>query len=386
MTPLSRSGPLRRGTRNLKAQTGQGNASTLYSLFTIRALPEIGVGLLLMILMWFTLIRIVHPGPVRTIHLDTQSPTPEAAVEPGRPNAGAQADLEISGRARPSRDQPTEIPVRDSHADLVEELTRLAGSGGWEAQELFRIKIRQWAEASPSAAAAWGVALKDGPARRDALEQIAIAWANVDLESAAKWTGSLVEGDAKNAAVLGLANEAARTTPLVALGAAAQLPPTHERDEALAHAVSQWSAVDPVSASAWSKQVADPLLRQRLLSAVAIEAAESSPLAAADLTATILDPGIRQAEAAVSIVERWAQTDPQAAADWVLQFPDTPARPAAITSLVSVWATRDASGAEKWAEALPEGVLREDALTPFYSTVTAPKSPLPGDVPSTGGK
>jgi hypothetical protein len=379
MTPPSRSGPLRRGTRNLKGRTGQGNATTLYSLFTIRALPEIGVGLLLMILMWFTLIRIVHPGPVRTIHLD-------AAAEPDRINAGAQADLGISARARASRGQSTEIPERDPHAGLVEELTRLAGSVGGEAQELFRIKIRQWAEASPSAAAAWGVALKNEPARRDALEQIAIAWANVDLESATKWTGSLVEGDAKKAAVLALANEAARSTPLVAIEAVAQLPPTHERDEALAHAVSQWSAVDPVSASAWSTQVADPLLRQRLLSAVAIEAAESSPMAAADLTATMLDPGTRQAEAAVSIVERWAQTDPQAAADWVLRFPDTPARPAAITSLVSVWATRDASGAEKWVEALPEGVLREDALTAYRSTVTPSKSPLPSDAPSTGGK
>ncbi|MGH7972926.1 MAG: hypothetical protein ACREIC_29780, partial [Limisphaerales bacterium] len=54
--------------------------------------------------------------------------------------------------------------------------------------------------------------------------------------------------------------------------------------------------------------------------------------------------------------------DPQAAADWVLQFPDTPARLAAVRNLASIWAENDPAGLERWASGLSPGPLRDTAL------------------------
>jgi hypothetical protein len=253
----------------------------------------------------------------------------------------------------------------------IDELNALLGNRTAEASELRKSKIRDRAEVDPAAAAAWAATVNDASARADALEQVAIVWANSDLQAAAHWVGSLPEDQAKETAAVAFAYESARSDPLTALQIAGSLPESRSRDEAITHAVSQWAANDSASALLWSRQVADVQLRQRLFSVIAIAASDEAPSSAATLAATFLDPGSSQANAAVSIVQRWAQTSPETAADWIVQFPEGSDRVSAIDNLVAIWALKDAQAAQSWAQSLPEGSLRNAALSAWNQAIAS---------------
>lgn len=103
-------------------------------------------------------------------------------------------------------------------------------------------------------------------------------------------------------------------------------------------AASEWAATDPESAVAWAHQIADPTLRDSVLAGVAAAWGDADPVAAATLAAKGLPPGRQQADAVIAIVQRWAQTDPQAAAQWVAEFPESTLRATALDNLANLWA------------------------------------------------
>ena len=252
-----------------------------------------------------------------------------------------------------------------SDADLPAMLDSLARDLSPSAAELRQLLVHRWAETNAPAAAAWATQLPEGPARRAALEQVAITWANADLPASAGWVRTLPEGDGKQAATLGLAYEAARTEPVMALDLASTSPPTRERDDLLVHSVSQWADTDSAAAAAWAASVPDPSLRQHLLAAVAVASAEQDGAAAATLAVNGLVAGEEQDRAVVSIVQRWVQNSPQAAASWVSQFPDIPSREPALQNLLALWTAQDAEAAGNWLRELPAGSLRNLGITAY---------------------
>ena len=373
-------------TKSAAPERNRGSATTnrrspdpgLSRAFQIRALPEIGLTAMLLVLLISAAVELVRRNWVRPATPAVEAPS-IAAVRLDAPEAAQPGgDRSWMGTKRKSSKTPSpEAPFAT--------LDSMLGDHSPEAEDSFREKIRNWAETDPAAAAAWTTGLKDGPARANALEQVAIAWADVDLAAAAQWLHSLPADHSQPHAVLAFAYEAARTDPRAALREARELDPTPERDQALLHAVSQWSASDDAAALAWSMQVSDPALRAQLVSSVAIAAAEASPAAAAKLTALALEPGVEQDDTAVSVVQRWGQSDPRAAADWVLQFPDTPARLAAMQNLASIWAGSDPAGLEKWASALPPGPMQDTALAASNEAVGAEQETDPRVATPPGG-
>lgn len=107
----------------------------------------------------------------------------------------------------------------------------------------------------------------------------------------------------------------------------------------------------------------DPSLRQRLLAAVAVAVAGQDGTTATALAASALHSGEEQNQTVVAIVERWAQNEPEVAASWIAQFPDTPTRETAAQNLLAVWAAQDSEAAANWLRALPEGTLRNVGMT-----------------------
>ena len=159
--------------------------------------------------------------------------------------------------------------------------------------------------------------------------------------------------------ILAVCETTARTNPLAAIDAAAGLAPSPSRDQALAHAVSEWADTQPEQAAEWAAQVPDPALRNELLAAVAVASAEEHPEFAGELAVTNLTAGPVQNNALVSVVQRWAQSAPEAAADWVSEFPEGPVRSAAAENLFEIWTAQDRSRAERYVGQLPQGWLRE---------------------------
>lgn len=244
------------------------------------------------------------------------------------------------------------------------------------AAELRERLLRHWAETEAPKAAAWAGQLPEGSARRAAFEQIAFAWGETDLASAVGWISTLPEGESRQAATLAIAYEAARTDPLTALELARNLGLSTERDNLLVHAFSQWGGSDFATAADWAGKVSDPVLRMRLTVAAATASADHDPVTAATLIATGVDTGEIQDRAAVALVQRWAQFAPQAAAAWVRQFPESPARDAATQNLVTLWTAQDPEAAGQWLGQLSEGKLRTlgmmtHRLTPVFPGVTS---------------
>jgi hypothetical protein len=201
--------------------------------------------------------------------------------------------------------------------------------------------------------------------QRAALGQVAIAWANTDLPAATAWLQAMPAGDSKEVAALNLGYEAARSEPVTALVVASALPPGPKRDDLLVHAVSQWAAGNSAVAADWAAQVPDVNLRERLLATVAVSSAEKDGAAAATLAVRTIGAGDEQDRAVVSILQRWAQNSPSAAASWVAQWPDTPARDAATQNLLALWTVQDSQAAATWLYEMPEGALRNIGISGY---------------------
>jgi hypothetical protein len=213
--------------------------------------------------------------------------------------------------------------------------------------------------------------LQSSSTHLEVLTAVALGWGSADLPAAVDWANTLPEGESRATVIEQLGYTAAQTDAVQALELAASLEPGHQRDDLLEHAIGQWATSDLDAAVHWAKAaVSDAALRQRLLGTVAVAVAGQDGAAAAALAATALDPGTEQDRVAVAVVQRWVQHEPEQAAAWVAQFPDTPARESTVQNLVAFWAAQDRQAAANWLQALPGGTLR-DAGTAAYSQALA---------------
>jgi hypothetical protein len=243
---------------------------------------------------------------------------------------GGDADLqEIDPAVESEKIARSAAEVPDGELRQALERSLRDGSSS-EYRELLQ---RRWADANPSAAASWATRLADFTQALPLVQQAAIVWANKDMPAAVQWADSLPQGELRTSVITALGYEGARTASFEAFDLVAGLEPSLERDTLIEHMIRQWSATDANQALAWVQQVPDPALRQRLLSALATTAAQQDAPAAAALAADAIYPGPDQNRAAVAIVQRWAQVDPEDAASWVEQFPESDVKTAAEAAL-----------------------------------------------------
>jgi len=287
--------------------------------------------------------------------------SPEAAFEAGLP-ATVQAETDNDLR----RESSELIGESVSDAELPSLCDSLARDASQAATDLRQRLIRRWAQADGPAAAAWAAQLWQEPTYAETLNQVALGWAGSDLAAALDWARTLPEGDSREAVALNLAYEAARTNPAKALEVGVSLASGRQRDDLFELAISQWSTGDFSAAVQWvNREELDASLRQRLLAAIAVAVAGQDGAAAATLAATALTPGKEQDRVAVAIVQRWVQNEPELAAAWVAQFPDTAARQTTTQNLVAFWAAQDGEAPANWLQSLPEGTLRTAGMNAY---------------------
>jgi hypothetical protein len=290
--------------------------------------------------------RVAKTPKTRSINADLPSPV----------GTGMEAD---------SRSEVvTPITQSVSDAELPALCDSLARDPSLGATVLRQRLIRRWAETDGPAAAAWTAQLRKEPTYLEAVTQVALGWASADPTAALEWAQALPESDGREVVTLNLGYETARTDPVKALEVALSFGRTRQRDDLIEHCISQWATMDFTAAVRWANgNVSDSNLRQRLLAAVAVAVAGQDGTAAATLVATALNPGAEQDRVVVAIVQRWVQNEPELAASWVAQFPDTPTREAAARNLVAFWAVQDSEAAGSGLPALPEGAVRNDGRT-----------------------
>src|SRR5262249_15778739 len=152
----------------------------------------------------------------------------------------------------------------------------------------------------------------------------------------------------KNSGLIAIAYEAIRTSPKDALWLASELGSGLSRDALISHAVREWAVNDSDAPVAWAEQMQSSSLREQVFANVAILLSETDPARAAALALEKLPNDGGQNSTVVSIVQRWAQTEPNAAADWVVRFPQGPLRDAALENLIQLWADKNADDAAGW--------------------------------------
>jgi hypothetical protein len=224
-----------------------------------------------------------------------------------------------------------------SKSEIPALLGRLLTQTNAEASESSQLLLRRWAETDPASAARWAALLPDEVfSKRSLMEQVALAWLETDMAKAIDWIRALPSSETRDALTITVVYEASRTDPITSLDLASALPEGSGRDDLLVHTVSQWAAEDVETAAQWAAKIPDQKLRDRLTAAIAVASAEQNPVAAATLLARNVRPGTIQNSAAISIVQRWAQQSPQAAADWVAQFPESQLRRTAFEELFAI--------------------------------------------------
>jgi len=283
-----------------------------------------------------------------------------ASIEAESDSAQQEAGLETLAHRIAATDYPAAIVFLMSGSELSYDLgMRL---------------VRLWAESDPRHVAEWSRQNLTGTARHEALLAATIAWAARDQTGGVEWIRKLPDAVERSAGLTAIAYELASTQPGAAINLARELPANSARDELLAHAVNQWAGSDPQGAVQWASQVPEAGTRERLLAAIATTWAASDPIAGATLAVKSLSPGRRQADAVVGIVQQWVQREPEAAAAWVVQFPEGMARDAALENVVKLWVDRDPDAAGNWLKTLADGAHRDLAIGAYVIQV-APSLP-----------
>jgi hypothetical protein len=251
-------------------------------------------------------------------------------------------DLAVTGLTNQGV-EPGQADDLISDSDFAARLNATLSNTDARSAQTRQTLISRWTEVNPVAAANWVAGLSPGPVYQHALQQVVTGWSETNLVAARQWLMARPDDDSRSAALISLGYEAARVDPVMSLEVAGRLSSTPERDNLIVHATSQWASMDLQSALSWACQVTDQLLRQRLISSIATATAKLDGAAAAMMVAQLMRPGDEQNRAAVSVVQRWAQIAPQAAADWVAEYPDGPVRAAALASLASIQAAQQSN-------------------------------------------
>jgi hypothetical protein len=234
--------------------------------------------------------------------------------------------------------------------------------------DLFRMVVAQLALSNPHAAARMASGLPFGEARQSVFRIIGIAWSAISLSEAAEWALSLTDSTDRQSAVAAVSGEMLRTDPQLALCMALSLPSGQERNQLIHRGVSEWGCSDPASAFYWGTKIPDSALREQAIGLASVAWAESDPARAA--AALVLRVGAGReswsgrecAAATVGIVQRWAQKDPLAAGEWIMNYLEGRMAEEATQYLVSVWAGKDLGSLAGWLEKMPEGSLHDIGL------------------------
>ncbi len=106
----------------------------------------------------------------------------------------------------------------------------------------------------PAEAAAWGTTLPQGPARTEALSQIAATWIGIDPEAGGAWLRSLPADDERACVTEALVNELASRQPELAARWVTSVADEARRSQLVEKITRRWLRDDPAAAEAWIQE------------------------------------------------------------------------------------------------------------------------------------
>jgi hypothetical protein len=134
-----------------------------------------------------------------------------------------------------------------------------------------------------------------------------------------------------------------------------------EKIRLIQHYAMRIAAADLTEALTWADSFGSEKETAAARCRIALVLSETDPQQAAELLSESAMVDRESDVAIVQVLQRWAGKTPPAAAAWVADFPEGPAREAGIKAVVSPWLEQDAKAAFDWIAAL-DGDLRKEAV------------------------
>lgn len=218
-----------------------------------------------------------------------------------------------------------------------------------------------WASASPQQARAWVEALAEGSAKEGLIYGLLDGWSMSDFASAATYAESRPRSEARDEFRKLLLQRALATGGTVAAQQWVQRIPNDEHNQlykqrAFDEVIQTMLYRDPSAAAHWIAQNAG----QAFLGGSAVvdtvaKLAQSAPMEALNWMQNL--PGIsdtQREKGAVAAMNRWAEKDPQAAGNWLVQNQEHPAYDRMAGQYAQAIAEEHPQAAREWAQSMAD--------------------------------
>ncbi|MBV63704.1 MAG: hypothetical protein CMP45_04270 [Rickettsiales bacterium] len=221
--------------------------------------------------------------------------------------------------------------------------------------------VHGWARTDPTGAANYVTEIPKSRRSLDLVHATGHIWAEQDQQAAIDWAMSLQDPALRQRALRGSAGVWARTDPSSASAFALEIKNPYERHGVIESVARRWSRQETKESLDWalSMQGED---RNRATRAIIEEIADHDPKQAAGLLSEISasltsdgSGGRIHRDIASEVAERWASTNPDEAAEWIADLPESQhIKREAAQRVADRWASTNPEEAAEWAVELPE--------------------------------
>ncbi|MBK1829777.1 hypothetical protein JIN77_03510 [Verrucomicrobiaceae bacterium R5-34] len=185
-------------------------------------------------------------------------------------------------------------------------------------------------------------------------------WVRQDPEAALTWARS-VPTDQRLGALTGVLGSIAMTDPLRAATLAMEIEPGKSREHVVADIAQAWAAKDPRAALAWVEGLENDDRPKALNNTLAIWA-QSEPQAAAEYVAKNLDEE-KPHKLVKSVAEAWIGKAPDEAAKWLASLPLNEKGAKVMNDAMWHWTHKNPEAAATWLADQPAGQVRDQGIT-----------------------
>jgi hypothetical protein len=230
------------------------------------------------------------------------------------------------------------------------------------------------------------------------MQSVLSSWAQSDPTGAANYVAALPSGKTQEDAVQSIASQLATADVANRLDVGAKASRGTNASERSQSIVAQWSQTDPASAAEFtlrtpaatpsksSRQHLAPMGSERSSSRAELGAdlsdrrrattscptlfprwRENDPRRAAQMLSRL--PMKRRQRRRLPVISQWAASDPEAAGNWAVSFPEGKTRGQIFINLVNRWAGNDPAAAASWLGNLSEGPSRDQAVSAFSNRI-----------------
>lgn len=246
--------------------------------------------------------------------------------------------------------------------DPVSAVLRAREVPGVENRDIYLGEVlRTWGERDGEAAAKWVSSQFSGERLSDALYYVADGWAETDPKGSAEWFLVNTAGSIRDDALWESVEAWGRKDTYAALAWANRLD-DYLKWTVMDGLASGWASVDPPAAAAAGLEMRDDDHGHEFVITAVDHWADSDPEAAAEWTGALENARLR-ANASAEVGKVWALGDPGAAARWAERIPDERSRNAALLGIADGWSRHDPGGAVEWAvSAVADPALRDEIV------------------------